>query len=359
MRSYPRLATLGPDDVAPLTRGVSLLGSGGGGDAAMFAHVLRRRLEGAPLAVLDPDELGDALVVPVGVVGATRVFGEKLPNGTEFATAVEAVARWTGARPAAVMSLEVGGLNGLSGPVAALDLGLPFVDADLMGRAMPRLDQFTWAACGQQVTPCAMREPGGPTLLVDGAGAPGLERSARALLAETGGWAALALPPIPASQVRERCVTGGLARAAGLGRAALALGPGAQPRVVAGALSSRLLASGRVIDVGRYGPAGGFGRGSVTVIDGDDDAVVRLEAENEYLLALRDGEPVATCPDLLCVLDRRTGVPLAVDEVRPGNEVLVLALPGPSWWAERGLLARVGPRAFGIDAEPILLRRPT
>jgi DUF917 family protein len=358
MGSSPGLSTIGAADVAPLARGVSLLGSGGGGDAAMFAHVLRRRLENAPLEILDPDELDDALVVPVGVVGAIRVFGEKLPDGTEFVTAVEALARWTGARPTAVMSLEVGGLNGLSGPVAALDLGLPFVDADLMGRAMPRLDQFTWAACGQPVTPCAMREPGGPTLLVDGAGAPGLERSARALLAESGGWAALVLPPIPAAQIRERCVTGGLGRALDLGRAALALGPGAQPQAFADALGGRLLASGRVVDVGRYGASSGFGRGSVTVIDGGDAAVVRLEAENEYLLALRDGEPVATCPDLLCVLDRRTGAPLAVDDVRPGNEVLVVALPGPSWWPDRGQLARVGPRAFGIDAEPVLIGVP-
>ncbi|WNV77795.1 DUF917 domain-containing protein [Geodermatophilus sp. DSM 44513] len=354
----PGLSRIDAADVAALTRGVSLLGSGGGGDAATFAHVLRRRLRSAPLEVRDPGELGDALVVPVGVVGATRLFGEKLPEGTEFVMAVGALIRWTGARPAAVMSLEVGGLNGLSGPVAALDLGLPFVDADLMGRAMPRLDQFTWAACGQPVTPCAMREPGGPTLLVDGADASGLERSARALLAESGGWAALALPPIPASLVRERCVTGGLARACDLGRVALDLGSGTRPEALAGALGSRLLASGRVLDVGRHAASGGFGRGSVTVVDGEDSAVVRLEAENEYLLALRDGEPVATCPDLLCVVDRRTGVPLAVDEVRPGNEVLVLALPGPSWWPERGRLDRVGPRAFGIDAEPILIGQP-
>jgi DUF917 family protein len=228
-----------------------------------------------------------------------------------------------------------------------------------MGRAMPRLDQFTWAACGQPVTPCALRGPGGPTLLVDGVDAPGLERSARALLTESGGWAALALPPIRAARVRERCVTGGLARATYLGRAARDLGPGAEPQVLATALGSRLLASGRVIDVSWQGASVGFGRGSVTVVDGDDSAVVRLETENEYLLALRDGEPVATCPDLLCVLDRRTGVALAVDEIRTGNDVFVLALPGPSWWPDRGHVGRVGPRAFGIDAEPILIQAAT
>jgi DUF917 family protein len=252
------------------------------------------------------------------------------------------------------MNLEVGGLNGLSGLVAARDLGLPFVDADLMGRALPRLDQLTWAACGQPVTPCALRAPGGPTLLVDAAGPATLERSARAMLAETGGWAVLALPPLPASLIPERCVVGGLARAARLGYTALTHPPAADPAGFAAALGGRLLAAGRVLEVGRHGHRGRFGRGTVTVVDTEDSAVVRLEAENEYLLALRDGEPVATCPDLICVLDRRTGVPLAVDEVRLGDEVSVLVLPGPDWWRAHGALARVGPVAFGIEAEPVL-----
>ncbi|MGY1707343.1 DUF917 domain-containing protein [Geodermatophilus sp. SYSU D00697] len=355
MRSAPALRRLTAADVPPLELGVSLLGSGGGGDAGMLAHVLRRGLGGGSLPVLDPGDLGDAPVVPVGIIGATRVFAEKLPDGTEFAQAVAAVSRWTGRRPAAVMDLEVGGLNGLSGAVAALDLGLPLVDADLMGRALPRLDQFTWAACGQPMTPCVVREPGGRTLLVDGAAAPGLERSIRAMLAESGGWAALALPPVAARDIPATCVTGGLARAAALGRAAERLPSTPDRAALAGALGGRVLTSGRVVDVDRHGVSAGSARGSVTVVDTGNGAVLRLESENEFLVALHDGEPVATCPDLLCALDRRTGRPLAVDTVRTGNEVVVVAIPGPAWWLRTGHLARVGPRAFGIDCDPVLM----
>jgi uncharacterized protein len=114
-----------------------------------------------------------------------------------------------------------------------------------------------------------------------------------------------------------------------------------------------VLGAGRVADVDRHGAPGGFARGSVTVVDTADGAVVRLETENEFLLALRDGEPVASCPDLLCVLDRRTALPLAVDTVRAGNEVVVAVLPGPSWWERNGHLDRVGPRAFGIPCDPV------
>jgi DUF917 family protein len=87
--------------------------------------------------------------------------------------------------------------------------------------------------------------------------------------------------------------------------------------------------------------------------------VLRVEAENEYLLAILDGEPVASCPDLLCLLDRRTAEPIAVDGLRPGDDVLAVVLPGPRWWrAAPERLAHVGPRAFGLDCDPILLPEP-
>jgi DUF917 family protein len=52
-------------------------------------------------------------------------------------------------------------------------------------------------------------------------------------------------------------------------------------------------------------------------------------AADGYLLALVDGEPVASCPDLLCALDRRTSAPIAVDALRVGDDVRVVVLGGP------------------------------
>jgi DUF917 family protein len=83
--------------------------------------------------------------------------------------------------------------------------------------------------------------------------------------------------------------------------------------------------------------------------------VVRIETENEYLLALVDGTPAVTTPDLLCLLDRRTLQPIAVDAIRTGDEVLVLALPGPTWWRHSDRLPHVSPQAFGLTGAPQLL----
>ncbi|HWD81067.1 MAG TPA: hypothetical protein VG497_19370, partial [Kribbella sp.] len=56
-----------------------------------------------------------------------------------------------------------------------------------------------------------------------------------------------------------------------------------------------------------------------------------------------------------CVLDRRTLQPIAVDTVRTGDEVVVLALPGPTWWRRSDRINHVAPEAFGLACPPQLL----
>ncbi|MFC4950447.1 DUF917 domain-containing protein [Pseudonocardia sp. GCM10023141] len=343
-------------DLVALERGVALLGSGGGGRTDTAATLLRmRHAAGHDIAVTPVSELpGDALVVAVGAVGATSALTEKLPGGHEFRDAVGAVERWTGTRADAAMTIEIGGLNGLLGLVAAEQLGLPCVDADLSGRTLPRLNQFSPVAAGRELGPVAFGEPGGQVLLLDHSTPVQIERTMRAVLTLTG-WGVLALAPIPARELADCAVIGSVGAAAELGRLALALAP-AQ---LAPAVGGRLLAQGRVVEVARRvdperpdNP--GFGRGSVTVQDAAG-MLLRLEMENEYLLAMRDGVVVATTPDVLAVLDRRTAVPIACEDIRHGMEVAVLQLPAPSFWTDPRHCGPVAPRAYGIDSDPVLL----
>nr|WP_051580952.1 DUF917 domain-containing protein [Pseudonocardia acaciae] len=352
---------LRPEDVDAFVVGLALLGSGGGGDALPYRQALRTALPADGLELHDPAALGDGPVLPVGMIGATRMYAEKLPGGQEIPRAVRALARWTGVEPVAVMPYEGAGLNGALATMAAAQLGLPLVDADLMGRALPRLDQISRAVEGGAVTPFAMCDPGGQTVLVDSVDPVGLERTARAFVAHGGGWAGTAMVAEPARALGRTACVGTLGRALRVGRAHLGLPEKAAPEHVAEVLGGRLLGTGRVADISRQRSAS-FGRASITVLaaragrDGAGGAVLRLEAENEYLLVLCDGEPAASCPDLLCVLDRRTATPIAVDSLRPGDDVMVLALPGPPWWREsRRRLRRVGPRAFGLGCDPVLL----
>ncbi|MBE1493042.1 DUF917 family protein [Amycolatopsis lexingtonensis] len=347
-------------DVAALERGVALLGSGGGGDTVTAAVLLRRLVEGgrslgvSPVAELSPS----ARVVPVGVVGATAAFTEKLPGGDEFAAAVAAVERWTGERADALMSIEIGGLNGLLPLVVAEQLGLAYADADLSGRGLPRLDQFSVAATGRGIAPAALAEPGGQVVVLAAGSDAVIERGTRAFLAGSGGWAAFALAPIPAGELAGCAVLGTTSGALALGRRVLAAGESPAREALEAALDGSVLARGRVLEVARHvGPgqhgSPGFGRGSVTLADHRDGALLRLEMENEYLLALRDGAPVASTPDVLSVLDHRTGVPVSCDAIRAGVEVDVVRLAAAPFWTDPRWLPVVRPRAYGIDCDPV------
>ncbi|WP_028936045.1 DUF917 domain-containing protein [Pseudonocardia spinosispora] len=342
--------------VTALERGVTLLGSGGGGDSATMAELMRFRLRSRrELSVTPVSELpDDATVVPVGMVGATSALTEKLPSGREFADAVSAIERWTGTSADAVVSIEIGGTNGLLGLVAADELGLPCVDADLCGRALSRLDQFSLVAAGRELGPVALSDPRGQLVVLDRSAPARIERTVRALIT-LGGWGMLALAPVLASELTHCAVLGTVSAALRLGELALSL----SPPDLAEAVGGRLLGEGRVVEVARRLEPGrhddpGFGRGSATV-QATAGGLVRLEMENEYLLALCDGVVVATTPDLLVVLDKRTGVPIPCDRLRQGMEVGVLQLPAPEFWRDPRRGAAVWPRAYGIDCDPVLL----
>lgn len=356
-------SSVAAQDVSDLIVGGEILGSGGGGDLLPFASLVRRLLDGRRVRVLDPRELdAGASVVPVGIVGATVMLTEKLPSGRELSGAVSALERWTGRRATALMTIEAGGINALTAIAAAVELELPLVDADLVGRSMPRLDQFTLAAAGVAMTPCALCEPGGAVTVVDGMGPVACEEALRAVVARGSGWAALAIKALSGRDVATSTVVGSLSRAQTLGAIAAPLMATASAEQLAHELGGVLLGGGRVQHARRRPGYGSFGRATFLVQQRGTSgagAVVRIEAENEYLAVLVDGEVAATCPDLIIVLDRSSRSFVRCEAVRAGQDVWVMALPAPAWWtAAPDRLERVGPRAFGIDTDAVLVARP-
>ena len=101
--------------------------------------------------------------------------------------------------------------------------------------------------------------------------------------------------------------------------------------------------------VRRSRPDTGDRRGSVILEH--DSAVIRVEFESEFLTVALDGEMIATCPDIVTLLDVRTGAFVSCESVHQGHDVAVLVLPGPQWWADEvGRLKVVGPA--GIRDRP-------
>ena len=112
------------------------------------------------------------------------------------------------------------------------------------------------------------------------------------------------------------------------------------------------LLHGKVTNVERQ-TTGGYLRGAVDIagVDADAGMNVRIAFQNEFTVAWRDGEPCATTPDLICVLDQDSGEAVGTEVIRLGQRVAVVALPAPEMLLSKRGLELTGPRAFGHDLD--------
>ncbi|MFH9817251.1 DUF917 domain-containing protein [Streptomyces sp. NPDC017230] len=336
--------------VPALAAGATLLGSGGGGEVATGALLLRRELAAGPVPLVPATALEpDTLVVHAGLVGAPDVLAERLADPDDFAHAVRTAAEIAGGRAGAVGVIEIGGLNAVVAAVAAARLGLPLVDGDLMGRAFPRIDQTVAALHGVDPAPLVLVGTGGDTVVVQECARRSAERLLRANVLALGGAAALAVHPLPASRLAAIGVRGSVSACLGLGdRLRTAQDAGGTPEGLATALGAELLAVGRAEEIV---PRQDLTPGWATLVDGRTGAVVRVDLLDEYLAVTVDGVTRAVGPQIIAAVDPNGRRPLRADQLRTGRHLVLLRLPAlHDWPPEADPL--VGPTAFGLDLAP-------
>ena len=149
---------IGLSEIEDIALGASLLGAGGGGDPYVGKLVAIGAVrECGPVTLLEPDEVpDDALVMPIAMMGAPTILGEKTIGEHEYQNLYEMVSKFFGRQVYAFMPMEAGGVNSMLPIAAAARLGLPLVDADGMGRAFPELQMVTFTMGGVSATPMAL-----------------------------------------------------------------------------------------------------------------------------------------------------------------------------------------------------------
>lgn len=335
------MRTLGPERLPALARGFALLGSGGGGASTML-ELMVQDASAWPLTLRAPDEFDPSTpCVAVAFAGSTYLLAERLPGADVFGPLVAAAERWTGVRAAAVCALEGAGMNGLT-PLLLADR-LPLVDADLMGRALPRLDQVSLLvdALPGVVAVC---DTGGGVVVIDTQRPADVESQVRAAIVQAGGGGAVLVAGFTVGDLTEHAVLGSYARAMALGEAGTDRSlPAAR---LAEAVGGRLLGSGRVSAIV---PSVDDPYVSAIQLDGDDGALLRLVARSELLAVVRDGETTSASPEIIVALDSISRDVLQVDGVTLARHVTVIALPAPTWWtASPDRLRHVTPAGFGL-----------
>jgi DUF917 family protein len=322
-----------PEDVDYAVKGGSVYGCGGGGfaDHGRALGTIATSI-GRP-ELVSVDELDpDALVATMAAIGAPGGLTAWEMRGVDYLRAVELLQEAC-ERP--IVGLMIG-QNGMSSTLNAwlpgAVLGLAVVDAvgDLRAHPTGDMGSLGLAMSPQPVIQTAAggnRERGqyleivvrGPTARVS----PALRTAAD----EAGGFIASCRNPIPARVVAERAVLGGISQAIAVGRAIAGAEPHGGDAVIAAicaATGGTIIASGTVTRTGLAYTKEAFDCGRIEIAAPGGRIVAHVL--NEYMALERDGERIATYPDVITTLTP-AGVPVSAGRLAEGAPVHILHVP--------------------------------
>lgn len=352
-----------------LSSGAVFLATGGGGDPYVAYLATQRVLaESGAVDLIAVDDLDDdAFVAAIGGVGAPTVSLELLPSIDDPAIVLEAFERHVGREVDAVVSFEIGGGNSLIPLIAAAGRGIPVVDGDGMGRALPEAQMMTYPIAGISSTPAVALDYAGNMATFSTDSTETYERHIRSVAQAMGGMITTVEHPMSGKQLKSSIVPGTITFSIEIGRilrehrgnAHRILAPlrEAFTRSLYGELCH--IFTGKVVD---YSSSiiGGYDIGEA-VVERFDGAgpTLRIQVKNEYLLARIDEQVVASAPDLITVLDYETSTPINAERLRFGQRVTVVGVGCPQFYRSARAMKVVAPRCFGFDCDFVPLENLT
>lgn len=367
----PRTRTLSSvDDCNDFIDGCLFMSTGGGGDPGTGARMLEAALaEGLDLGWSDEDLIGDdtltAMVYAMGSIapaGADQdellrslgVGGARRSETQGMQEAVTVLSEYLGEPIGCIVVAELGACNSPAPLVAAARLGIPVVDGDYSGRAVPEEMQSTPHVNGVASDPLVCVDQwGNRTVLAKAANSYMLERIGRHLSMASITGTAVASTAIRASHMKEILVPRTLTQCLEIGRACrLAVGSGADPVDAAlDIIDGWRLFEGTITDK-RWEDSGGFMVGTLEV-DGEGPFAgrsLRLWFKNEIHITWLDGAPWVCSPDLVTLVDPKTGRGHTNTDIDVGDEVVAVGMRGLDAMREKRTLASAsGPAYFGFD----------
>ncbi|KAJ4197675.1 hypothetical protein NW755_000372 [Fusarium falciforme] len=384
-----RIWNVSERDVEWISTGAYILGTGGGGNPYGLMIRLRTLLRnGTTIRVVNPEDLADdAQVGCGGGAGSPTVAIEKLA-GDELLEAQHELYKICERSATHMISVEIGGANGLSGLLlgSSAQMDVPTVDGDWMGRAYPTKWQTTPVVFKERETiwsPIALSDGNGNVIIMPKASSDAaVERILRAALSEMGSQVGGADAPVTGAETKRWVVKHTLSQAWRIGRAVARARKENRVDNVAetiidecgGPGAGKVLWKGKIVGVERTLRNGHvYGECLIEGADVRDDdngtagdqasaqfrGIIKIPFKNENIAAIRvhpdrkeerQEDVLAIVPDLVCLIDAQSGEAVGTPEYRYGLLVVVLGIAASDRWtgSERGIEIG-GPKGFGFD----------
>ena len=325
--------------------GATVIGAGGGGSASSALELLEKFKVNNPgkepeLKLYNADELEDDAYAAVTCgMGAPRALIGKdfTPYAVNAYGALQDMAAKMGREVKYVLGVETGGFNTFVPMLISLMTGIPFVNADGAGRAVPALDTLLLHINGLNTSPLAMADKNNNRVMIeladprDASEAEVIGRNicvAFDMMAGLSGWM------LKKNEIQEAIATGTITYAMSIGEALSKYdGKGNVYDFIAknSTMPCKAVCTGKIVKL-ETKTANGFDYG-VAVIAGEDGCEYKIPFQNENLAIYKDGETLMTVPDIISVYNKETGMPMTNADTAEGQYVDVgVAKVDEKWW---------------------------
>lgn len=320
------IVELNKDSLEYALIGGCILGGGGGGSIDGGRENGQKAIEFGNPKLVSIDELNDKdIILTVSGVGAPAA-PLKYVDSDDYINTVKNFIETTKIDVKGIITNENGGGATINGWLQSVALEIPLIDAPCNGRAHPTgvmgsmglHSNKEYITC-QSVSGGNSKEGRHIDAIING----GLDSSAklvRQCAVEAGGVVAVARNPVEAKYVKENAAIGGISQAIDVGKAfyeGLSKSTeGAIDKVVE-FLKGEVVAKGKVENF-KLETTGGFDVGILTVDN------YELAFWNEYMTLEKEGERIATFPDLIMTFDKNSGYPVTSAEIKKNQEVVVI-----------------------------------
>jgi DUF917 family protein len=351
------------------------MGTGGGGSAEWGREIFTTALEeGLKIEWVDVDDIPDDAwtVTPYGMGSIAPPSPETQEEIARLGLvdrlghqateeAVREMEKYAGVKIGAIVPAELGAGNTPAPLVTGARLGIPVVDGDYAGRAVPEEMQGTPYLYEKKGWPFTSVDRWGNVCIVKEACSPHMmERIGKMLSVAAYGRCSIASTPLIAREMKEIVVRDTLTKSLELGRTIRQAREQGKDPVLASVefTGGWLLFEGEVFKK-EWEDREGYMFGT-TYIEGQGEFrghTFKVWFKNENHLSWLDDEPFVTSPDLVVIVERKSGEGVTNTLLDTGQEVAVIGIKGlEAFRSERGL-GGAGPRYFGFDIDYVPIEK--
>lgn len=356
-------------DIDAFLTGCAFYGTGGGGDTKIGRISLVDCLDkGLEIVLADPSEIQEeGLYCHAFFMGSIapktpEVLAEMERNGyadrlydTEemLIGAVQNLEAHLGRKVDALVVAEPGGTNAACCMAAAYKMGVPVIDGDPAGRAIPSMTNGLACVRGYDCLPATYFDAwGNCNITTDAFDYRAIERIGKFLSQASYGEMAEAAYPMSGIQLRNVLVPNSLSRCLSVGKAIDQAKEEGRDLLHAAAKASggKVVGRGIVSDV-RPVDEDSYYQGTY-LVQGEgaySDKTFKIWFKNENHILWVNGVPIVTSPDLITIVNYETGMPVLNTFLTEGEPVGIIISPCHEFYREEASIKAFGPRAFGFD----------